>query len=267
LRDVLGGPLQQSGLGLSVHAAPFRHSDKESSVALAIEIDGNRLPLSPPGKLELSFYDVNDRGRAGNGVRKEIDLAVKPETAARIQSHGIRLNQRIMLPPGRYQLRVGVRESTANESGSVFYDLIVPDFHKDSLALSGLLVTSASAQQTPTAEADTTLAKRLPGAPTSRREFPVGDTLAVFAEAYANGTSRRSQEIGVTVRVIAESGEVVFDAKDSAVSTQSNPASIFAQFALEDLTPGVYLLRVETHLSDADSPAVVRETLITVIPR
>ncbi len=267
LRDVLGGPLQQSGLGLSVHAAPFRHSDKESSVALAIEIDGDRLPLSPPGKLELSFYDVNDRGKAGNGVRQEIDLAVKPETAARVKSHGIRLNRRIMLAPGRYQLRFGVRESAGGESGSVFYDLTVPDFRKDSLALSGLLVTSVSAQQTPTAEVDATVAKRLPGAATSRREFPVGDTLAVFAEAYANGTSRRPQEIGVTVRVIAESGEEVFNAKESAVSTPSSPASIFAQFALEDLTPGVYLLRVETQLSGADAQTVARETLITVVPR
>ena len=111
------------------------------------------------------------------------------------------------------------------------------------------------------------VAKRLPGAATSRREFPVGDTLAVFAEAYANGTSRRPQEIGVTVRVIAESGEEVFNAKDSAVSTQSSPASIFAQFELEDLAPGVYLLRVEAQLSAADSQTVARETLITVVPR
>jgi len=267
LRDVLGGPLQQSGLGLSVHAAPFRHSDKESSVALAIEIDGDGLPLSPPGRLELSFYDVNDRGKAGSGVRKEIDLALKPDTAARVKSHGIRLNQRIMLAPGRYQLRFGVRESTGGQSGSVFYDLTVPDFGKDSLALSGLLVTSVSAQQTPTAEVDATVATRLPGAATSRREFPVGDTLAVFAEAYANGTSRQPQEIGVTVRVIGERGEEVFNAKESAVSTQSNPATIFAQFALEDLTPGVYLVRVETQLSGANSQTVARETLITVVPR
>ncbi len=267
LRDVLGAPLQKGGLALSVHAAPFRHSDKESSVALAIEIDGDRLPLSPAGKLELSFYDVNDRGRASNGVRKEIDLALKPETAARVKSHGIRLNQRIMLAPGRYQIRVGVRESAGGESGSVFYDLTVPDFRKDSLALSGLLVTSVSAQQTPTAEVDAMVAKRLPGAATSRREFPVGDTLAVFAEAYANGTSRRPQEIGVTIRVIAESGEEVFNAKESAVSAQSDPATIFAQFALEDLTPGAYLLRVETQLAGPDAQIVARETLITVVPR
>jgi len=73
--------------------------------------------------------------------------------------------------------------------------------------------------------------------------------------------------MGVVVRLIAESGNDVFTAKDSAVSTRSTPASIFAQFALEDLTPGVYLLRVEAQLSNGDSPTVVRETLITVVPQ
>src|SRR5215203_2322118 len=71
LRTVLESALQQRGVSFSVQAAPFRNRDNEASVALAIEIDGNRLPLSPPGKLEVSFYSVNDQGRTGRGVRKE----------------------------------------------------------------------------------------------------------------------------------------------------------------------------------------------------
>ncbi len=261
LRDVLGAPLQQARIGLSVHAAPFRNSDKDASVALAIEIDGARLPWSPPGTLELSFYDVNDRGRAGNGVRKEINLALKPDTVERVKAHGIRLNPRITLAPGRYQLRVGVRESARGDNGSVFYDLAVPDFRKDPLVLSGLLVTSVSAQQTPTAEPDAAMAKQLPGAATSRREFPVGDTLAVYAEAYTNGTP--GPQINVVVRVISEAGEDVFTAKDSMAPDKSGSANIFGQFALEDLPPGAYLLRVEVALSGADENTVSRETLIT----
>ena len=48
LRGVLNYPLQQSGLNFTVQAAPFRNTPKEASVALAIEIDGNRLPYSRP---------------------------------------------------------------------------------------------------------------------------------------------------------------------------------------------------------------------------
>ena len=192
---------------MSVQAAPFRNRDNEASVALAIEVDGARLPLSPPGTLEVSFYSVNDQGRAGAGVRKEINLALKPDTVARVKSHGIRLNPRMALAPGRYQLRFGARESSGGQNGSVFYDLIVPDFRKEDLAMSGLLLTSVAAQQTPTADPDPLTAKQLPGAVTSRRDFPVGDTLAVYAEVYDNNPSRQPRQIDVAVRLISATGQ------------------------------------------------------------
>jgi hypothetical protein len=230
-------------------------------VALAIEIDGNRLPLSPPGKLEVSFYSVTDQGRAGGGVRKEIDLALRPDTVARVKSHGLRLNPRISLAPGRYQLRVGARESSVGQNGSVFYDLIVPDFRKEELALSGLLLTSVSAQQTPTAEPDSAVSKQLPGAVTSPCDFPVGDTLAVYAEVYDNNPSRQPRPIDVAVRLTSAQGSDVFTAKDSLSTNLSN---IYAQFTLEDLDPGTYLLRVEAQVSGSATPPIGRETLITV---
>jgi hypothetical protein len=36
---------------------------------------------------------------------------------------------------------------------------------------------------------------------------------------------------------------------------------------LEDLTPGVYLLRVDAKRSGPDARIVARETLMTVVPR
>lgn len=263
LRSVLESALQQRGVSLSVHAAPFRDRDNEASVALAIEIDGNRLPLSPPGTLEVSFYSVNDQGRAGKGVRKEISLALKPDTLARVKTHGIRLNPRIALAPGRYQLRFGARESSGGQNGSVFYDLTVPDFRKQELALSGLLLTSVAAQQTPTAEPDPVVSKRLPGAATSRRDFPVGDTLAVYAEVYDNNPSREPRQIDVAVRLISAEATDVFAANDT-MSTTAAPSNVYAQFKLEDLNPGTYLLRVEAQVRGGSAPPVSRETLITV---
>jgi VWFA-related protein len=264
LRNVLGAAIPQPGLGVSVHAAPFKNSERDASVALTIEIDGERLQFSR-GKLELSFYSVNEQGKAGAGVRKELDLALKPDTIERVKTHGIRLNPRIALAPGRYQLRFGVRETAAGQSGSVFYDLIVPDFRQGTLAMSGLLLTSVAAQRTPTAEPDPVFSKLLPGAATSRREFPVGDTLAVYAEVYENRSSRQSEQIDVAVRLTSEAAIDVFTARDSIATGPSRPSNIFAQFALEDLEPGLYLLRVEAQRRGADAAAVARETLITVV--
>ena len=68
----------------------------------------------------------------------------------------------------------------------MFYDLEVPDFRKEKLMMGGLLLTAASVQQTPSIQPDPVVAKLLPGAATSRREFPKGDVLALYTEIYDN---------------------------------------------------------------------------------
>ena len=207
----------------------------------------------------------------GPAFVKEINLALKPDTLARVKTHGIRLNPRIALAPGRYQLRVGALESPGGQNGSVFYDLTVPDFRKEELAISGLLLTSVAAQQTPTAEPDPLASKQLPGAVTSRRNFPAGDTLAVYAEVYDNNVSRQPRQIDVAVRVIDAQGSDVFTAKDTMATSASpgagragEPSQIYAQFKLDDLDPGTYLIRVQANPSGGSTEPIARETLITV---
>jgi hypothetical protein len=271
--DALNTALQQTGLSFSVHAAPFRNSDRDASVALAIEIDGERLSVLPtgpgaaPNKIELSFYGVNEMGATTTGTKQEIALTPKPETIARIKANGIRMNPRIMLQPGRYQLRVGARETAGGAMGSVFYDLIVPDFTKDELSMSGVLLTSASAQQTPTAAPDPLTASVLPGPATSRREFPVGDKLSFYAEIYDNSMSKEPGMIDANVRLTSEDGVEVFAAADSVRSKPKGEHSIIAaDLTLEDLTPGRYVLHVDAQLHGSASTPVARETLITIVP-
>ena len=208
LRDILTSPLQQSGLNFTVQAAPFKNTQREASVALAIEIDGERLPYSPPNekglvanKIELSFYGVNDLGKAMAGTRTELDLTLRPETRERVKSNGVRINPRISLPPGRYHLRIGAREAVGGLTGSVFYDLEVPDFRKEKLMMGGLLVASNLAQQTPSIQPDKVLEKVMPAPATSRREFSQRDLIALYTEIYDNIGSAQARHIDIAVRI------------------------------------------------------------------
>jgi VWFA-related protein len=280
LRDVLSRPMQQSGLTFTVQAAPFKNTPKEASVALAIELDGDRLQFAAPNdkglvtnKIELSFYSVSEQGKALSGVRSELDLSLRPETRERVQAHGVRVNPRINLPPGRYQIRIGARDAVAGQTGSVFYDLEVPDFRKEKLMLSGLLITSAMSQQAPSIQPDPVVAKVMPAPATSRREFSKGDLLAVYTEVYDNISSRQARRIDMTVRLLSETGTEVFVSRDELANgtTQGEkPWEIFGytrQIPLKDVPPGRYLLRVEGQARTIeDVKPVSRETLITVLP-
>ena len=274
LRDALDAPLQQSGLTFTVQAAPFRNTQKDASVALAIEFDGTALPFTPPDSggmvtntMELSFFGIDQNGKAQRSTRSQFNLTLRPESFTRVKTGGLRVNPRLLLEPGRYQIRVGARETVGSRVGTVFYDLLVPDFRKEPLMLSGMLITAASANAAMTAMPDPAPPKLLQGPAVSRRTFARNDTLRVFAEIYDNSSSRQPRQIDTAVSLLSESGQEVFGARD----TIPNPADaahwtafgLTRDIALKDIAPGRYLLKVEATARGSSNPAA-RETLITV---
>ena len=149
--------------------------------------------------IELSLFALDERGRQHGGSFYQFNLALRPDTYERVRGSIVRMNPRMALPPGRYQLRVGVRETGAGEMGSVFYDLQVPDYSARGLAMSGLLLTDEAARQQFSPQPDDELPPgALPAPATSRRTFSQNDILSVFAEIYDNGSSRDARRIEVT---------------------------------------------------------------------
>jgi VWFA-related protein len=281
LREILTSPLMQSGLNFSVHAAPFKNTQKEASVALAIEIDGDRLQYSAPdakgmaaNKIELSFYGISEHGKAMAGTRSVLDLTLRPETRERVKSFGVRVNPRISLPPGRYHLRIGARDEVAGMTGTVFYDLEVPDFRKEKLMMGGLLLTSASGQQTPSIQPDPILQKVMPAAATSRRQFSQRDQLALYTEIYDNIESAQARRLDIAVRLLSESGAEVFAVRDEVENggvAPKKPWDIYGyskEIGLQNVAPGRYVLRVEAQVRGnvGGAKPAARELLITVVP-
>ncbi|HET9466804.1 MAG TPA: VWA domain-containing protein [Vicinamibacterales bacterium] len=276
LRAMLDSPIQQSGIGLDVQAAPFKGAARNASVALAIEIDASRVQFAPPANngvfsntVELSLYGINQQGKPLQGMRTALDLTLRPDTHTRVKQYGLRANPRIELPPGRYQLRIGVRESGAGEMGTVFHDVDVPDFTREPLSMSGLLVTAPSAQRVMTVQPDETVGKVLPGAPTTRRTFTTSDALALYAEIYAQA-GQIAQRVDVTTRLISEAGREISVSRDELTGATA-PREKFASYSfsktlpLRDVAPGAYLLRVEAQRRGDPDRVVARETAIRVV--
>jgi hypothetical protein len=184
----------------------------------------------------------------------------------------VRANPRISLAPGRYQVKVGARESVSGMAGSVFYDLEVPDFDKEPLMIGGLLMTTPSVQQTPSIQPDPVVSKLLPAPATSQREFPRSDVIALYTEIYDNESSPQARRVDVAVRLISETGSTVFESRDELANGAAGgekPWEIFGyakRIALKDVPPGRYLVRVEAAIRGRDKPPATREAVITVKP-
>ena len=279
LRDALNSPVQQPGLTLSVQAVPFKSTPKDASIALTVELDGNQLQFAQQPNalfadtLELSFFALNEDGKPQKGTRMAANLTVRPDTYQRIKTLGLRFNVRTTLAPGRYQLRVGARDPIGNKAGTVFYDVRVPDFTRDPLMMSGLLLSSPTAPEVLTPQRDP-IAERLLGAPaTSRRVFTQGETLALAADIYDNMPAVQARQFEVVASLLGEDGREVFAARDSLANEPGSAAhwttvSYAKQISLKNVAPGSILLRVEArNRADASdrSPAAA-ETVITVTP-
>jgi hypothetical protein len=170
-----------------------------------------------------------------------------------------------MLAPGKYQLRVGAREANGGSLGTVFLDLEAPDFSKQPLTMSGIAVTSASSSRVPTASPDQGVNEFkdvLPAPPTSSRDFPAGDTLAIFTEIYDN-LGKAPHRIGITTNILSDDGKVVYNTSDERRSEELQGASggygFTAQIPLKDLASGRCVLRINAKPFTGNSEGITRE--------
>jgi len=194
---------------------------------------------------------------------------LRPETKARIEQTGIRILNRVDLPPGRYQIRFGAHDSDGGNVGSVLYDLEVPDFQKSVFSISGLAITSASAAQLPTVRPDEQLRAVLPMPPVATRTFPANDEIKLFAEVYDNAGAT-PHKVDITATVTTDEGKVMFkneEQRDSSdLGGKTGGYGYTATIPLKDLPPGKYVLKVEAKSRLGQTPPAAREIRIEVGP-
>ena len=268
LAETTRSPLPLSGgLTLSVTAAAFRGADRKASVAIVVEARGGDLRLAPAdgtyqGSLDLSVTAVDRDGRLEGGERPAVTFDLRPETYERVMASGVRVLTRLDMRPGQYQLRIGGLSGGAGSRGSVFYDIEVPDFSKEDLMMSGVLLTSMEASRTLTVRADPLLDGVMPAAPTTLREFPEGDRLALFTEIYDNET-RTPHRVDILTSIRADNGTVVYSNSESRSSEDllGRPGGYgyTVQIPLAGLKPGIYVLRVEGRSRLGIADAVLRQ--------
>ena len=272
LRQALDSPIPLPGITLRVHGAAFRGEKPKASAVVTVEVDGADLRFSTKdGKfvddLEVSVLAIDTAGKVRGGDRSVLNLGLRPETHERVVAAGLRTQTRLELEPGRYQIRVGARETGGGRVGTVNYDLLVPDFSKEKLALSDIVLTAASTQQIMNAKMDEELKQVLPAAPTSTREFLPGDVMVAFAEVYDN-EPRPVHVVDIRTSVLSQEGQTLFTMSEERSSEElqgkTGGYGHRATIPLKDVPPGSYVLRVEARSRAAQDRAVTQEVLFRV---
>jgi VWFA-related protein len=273
LKEALESPLPLPALPLAVTATVFKGAAQKGSVVISTFVHGGSLPFVEEkgmfrNDLEVVGIATDDKGKSVSTDRNTVNLNMKPDTANRVKATGFRVIQSMELTPGRYLLRVAVKENNTRKAGMVTYDLEVPEFTKSPLTISDIAITSALSGTAPTIRPKDPLEKILPGPLTTYREFPSIDEVALFTEIYDNIKQAHKTEIVATVK--AEGGQTVFEAREERDSSElagsAGGYGFQTRVPLSKLAPGLYVLRVEATARISDRATVSKETVFRVSP-
>jgi len=231
-------------------AAPFAAAGRR---AAAVAIVASLHQPAPPGTdrvvehadLLVQAYDPKGDRRAGE--RMTVRVVLRPEREGDVVYE---VFSRLDLPPGRYQLRLAASSALQGKSGSLFFDLDVPDFTGQALSWSGVVVSAASG---PTSAGKEKLAALLPVLPTTRREFTAEDAVTVFARLYQGGRNALAP-VTVRTRIEDDTGVTVSDTTDLLEAGRfdaGRSAEYRIALPLDKLVAGLYLLTIDAQAGKA----------------
>jgi hypothetical protein len=164
---------------------------------------------------------------------------------------------RLDLRPGRYQMRIAAERASTKTAGSVHATVIIPDFERDALSLSGVAIGRAAGPPVGGREA---LADVLPFAPTVARAFARADHIGALLRVHQS-TRRPAQPVLMETEIIDAAGAVVHTAsRTMATDAFAEGAGVEHRFELPlpTLAAGDYLLRFVATAGDARAQRDVR---------
>lgn len=245
--EAVGGLLPRSDLALRGFAAPFKGRGGRHPVALVVEVQDPSLAAAASARAVEGVVLTVMAHEPGGGSRwthrVEATMSLSAERALALAAGRYLLCASVLLPPGAYQLRVGVKSATAGRVGSVYHDLAVPAFDRSPLALSGLVLSGGrEGAALPVARRRTILALS-PHMPSLSREFSSDDDVSAFARIYRTRSARQSTvTVATTIESLREAAVVWHDARP--VSWRRDEAEHLVALPLRELSPGHYRLTI-----------------------
>jgi VWFA-related protein len=223
-------------LPVYVTAAPMAVSGRrEAELIVATRVAaGEEATANRRVTLTTTAYD--SEGKPHGTLRQTMTITPKAGAPAEPDLPG-----HLPLRPGRYMLNVAA--TSEGRSGSLFVDVEVPDFAKDPLSASGLILQRAPVPPM----RDKFIADLIPIAPTTHRQFLASDKVAVFVRIYQGGKGR-IVPVRMTARVRNDNNTIASN-HESMLESENFSASRSADYEvsvpLEHLSPGAYLLEVD----------------------
>ena len=242
----LSGLFPGSELSLRATAAPFAAPGTDGAqVTISVGIKQPAFAVRTPDQVDVIIKAFTADGDPRGSDSQLIPITVPAGKLDRDVSR-YEVLARLDLPkPGKYQLRLSAHSAASDTTGGVYVDVEVPDFARDAVSLSGVVMNNALAAD-PVAPLRI-LRDIVPVVPTSERSFMPSDVVTAFLRVYQGGGKTGAVPIKTTIKDAA--GKAVFTKSDTIKAEgfgEAHAADFQFRLPLVDLKAGDYLLSFET---------------------
>lgn len=253
LRKAISGLLPKPDLPLQVWATALPLSgmrDARVGIGVGLRHRFEARTSSTHEVVDLTIQAFSPDGRPRGAHNAEARLQLRPGAAGDI---GFEVTSSIRLPPGRYQLRIGAMLRSSRTSGSVYYDVEVPDFSRGSIQMSGLALHARPA--VPSARTDAE--PWLPDPVTTNRVFERTDRVTMLSVVYRR---RNATTVPWKAEVVDAGDRTVWQTSGAidAAQFRNALANLQVPLPMDTLESGAYLLRVNLG-PVADAEPIVRD--------
>ena len=260
MNDALFSPFGASGITMRMTSI-FANDIKEGNFVRAfLHIDGKSITFTdePNGNKKISFdiigYTFDENGKIADSFGKTYEIAVKAEAAQKIIEKGLVYAMLVPIKKaGAYQLRVAVRDTNSEKIGAATQFIEIPNFDKNRLALSGLVLQSFTFEQWQalTGGNSTQTSSEVTDAQTetATRVFRRGSVLLFNYVVYnAKPDANRNVQVQTQARLYRD-GKLVFEGKILPLNTegQTDLKRIESKGAIvlgKNLEAGDYVLQI-----------------------
>jgi VWFA-related protein len=274
LQEELASDLPSTDLPLYLATGYFRLADNRYYIPISLIVPGSAIPFTRNHDQDKATLDIlgvvtDERRVPVGGIRDTVKLAVN--AANEVQRKNVQYDNGLVLPPGKYHLKIVVRENENGQMGAFETDFAIPDLKSTPLKMSSIVMASqiqpAGKHENPN---DPLIRNGSQIIPSVTRVFSTGQHLYFYYEVYdpartryanteaangkrANGENRATGEAKNVVRLLSNVSFFKGDVKAyetslteiHEVAVPDRHAAIFQlEVPLSELKPGFYTCQI-----------------------
>lgn len=145
LQEELASELSSTDLPVYLATGYFRLADNKFYVPVSLIVPGSEIPFSRNRDQDKATLDIlalvtDDKKLPAGEIRETVKLAV--DASNEVQRKNVQYDNGLTLSPGKYHLKVVVRENQSGRIGSFETDFTIPDLKSTPLKLSSIVMAS-----------------------------------------------------------------------------------------------------------------------------